>query len=161
MLAYLKSLAHQLTPARRAAHLALGERGEVLARNYLERHAGYRIVATNVTMPLGRGLDGKKLFGEIDIVAYDGDTLAFVEVKTRSSEEVVPATRNVDLKKQRKIARTARRYRQFLRITLQPYRYDVVTVVATDIDEHVELLRGYFDDGVFRRARFFRNEYSL
>ena len=63
----------------------LGERGERLAVRYL-RGLGYRIAATNVRLPVGRAPDGRPVTGEIDVVAYDGDTLVFVEVKTRRRE---------------------------------------------------------------------------
>ena len=69
----------------RAAHLELGERGERAALEYLKGRKGYEIVATNFLVPLGRGLRSQKLTGEIDIIAYDGDTLVFIEVKTRTS----------------------------------------------------------------------------
>ncbi|HJQ22733.1 MAG TPA: YraN family protein [Blastocatellia bacterium] len=141
---------------RRAAHLELGERGEALARDYLKHNEGYEIVLTNFRVPLGRSLAGQKLTGEIDLVAYDGATLCFVEVKTRSSDEFAAPERAVDLRKQRQIARAARRYRQLMNVTAEAYRYDVVTVVARADGLRVELLRGYFDDGVFRRSRFFQ-----
>jgi len=121
----------------------------------LERVAGYRIVATNVRISVGRSLEGRRLFGEIDIVAYDRQTLVFVEVKTRGSNSVVAPSRNVDLRKQRRIARAALRYRQLMKVTSEPYRYDVVSVVADRSLMKPELLRGYFDDAVFSRARRF------
>jgi len=145
--------------ASRAPHLELGERGERSALDYLTRYEGYRIVAINFRMPLGRGLRGQKLTAEIDIIAYDGDTLAFVEVKTRTSADFVAPERAVDLRKQRQIARAARRYRQLMKVTEEPYRYDVVTVLpSAKGDDEIELLRGYFDDRIFQRARYFRNE---
>ena len=145
--------------ASRAPHLELGERGERSALDYLTHYEGYRVVAINFRMPLGRGLRGQKLTAEIDIIAYDGDTLAFVEVKTRTSADLVAPERAVDLRKQRQIARAARRYRQLMKVIDEPYRYDVVTVLpAAKGDDDIELLRGYFDDRVFQRARYFRNE---
>ena len=58
-------------------HLRLGARGEKLARHFLRRN-GYKILYRNF-----RGRRG----GEVDIVCRDADTLAFVEVKTRTGEE--------------------------------------------------------------------------
>ncbi len=104
--------------AARAAHLELGERGELLALNYLADYEGYQIVATNFRVPLGRGLRGQKLTAEIDVIAYDDETLAFIEVKTRTSDVVVTPERAVDLRKQRQIARAARRYRQLMKVYL-------------------------------------------
>lgn len=142
----------------RAAHLELGEFGEQLALDYLRDYEGYQIVCTNFLVPLGRGLRGQKLTAEIDAVAYDGETLTFVEVKTRTSAGVVGPERAVDLRKQRQIARAARRYRQLMKVSDEPYRYDVVTVLPKASGETVELLRGYFDDRVFQRSRYFRSD---
>lgn len=116
----------------------------------------YRIVATGFLVPLGRGLSGHRITGEIDIIAYDEGCLVFVEVKTRTSTDVAVPERAVDLRKQRQIARTARRYRQMMGVADEPYRYDVVTVVVGEGELKVELLRSYFDDRVFGRARYFR-----
>lgn len=143
---------------RRAAHLELGERGERMALDYLTDHEGYRIVATNFRVPLGRGLRGQKLTAEIDVIAYDGPMLAFVEVKTRTSDEIVAPERAVDLRKQRQIARAARRYRQLMKVAEEPYRYDVVTVLPGPRADAIEVLRGYFDDRVFQRSRYFRSD---
>lgn len=145
-------------PTPRAAHLALGERGEGSALDYLKRREGYEIVATNFLVPLGRGLGGQKLTGEIDIIAYEGATLVFVEVKTRRSDEFIAPERAVDLRKQRQIARAARRYRQLMGVAAEAYRYDVVTVVARADGDQIELLRSYFDDRIFQRSRYFREQ---
>jgi Holliday junction resolvase-like predicted endonuclease len=63
-----------------------GVRGETYAYWYLRRH-GYILVARNLTSP------GSK--GEIDMVGYDGATLAFVEVKTRTIVEPAAASQRV------------------------------------------------------------------
>ena len=144
--------------ASQAAHLQLGERGERLALDYLKHHEGYQIVVTNFRVPLGRGLRGQKQSGEIDIVAYDAGTLAFIEVKTRTSDELVAPERAVDLRKQRQIARASRRYRQLMKVVDEPYRYDVVTVLPDSKGDQIELMRGYFDDRVFQRSRYFRSD---
>lgn len=142
----------------RAPHLELGESGERIAIDYLVDYEGYRLVVTNFSVPLGRGLRGQKLNAEIDVVAYEGETLVFVEVKTRTSSEMVAPERAVDLRKQRRIARAARRYRQLMKVVEEPYRYDVVTVEPAEDGEKIELLRGYFDDRVFQRSRYFRRD---
>ena len=154
----MKSLFRPAGGRARAAHLALGESGERAALEYLKDHEGYRVVAINFLTPIGRGLRGQKVTAEIDIIAYDGDVLAFVEVKTRSSDERVAPERAVDLRKQRRIARAARRYRRMMRIPGEQYRYDVVTVMRRAGGDEIDLLRGYFDDGVFKRARFFSGD---
>jgi putative endonuclease len=142
----------------RAPHLELGESGERSAIDYLIKWEGYRLVVTNFRVPLGRGFSGQKLNAEIDAVAYDGATLVFVEVKTRMASDLVSPERAVDLRKQRQIARAARRYRQLMKVIDEPYRYDVVTVQPGEHGERIELLRGYFDDRVFQRSRYFRGD---
>src|ERR1700687_4510550 len=109
-------------------HFELGRRGEVLAIEHLE-HAGYRIVAANFSVPFGRNRRDVLVNAEIDVVAYDGPTLCFIEVKTRASDEFTAPEANVDLRKRRQIARAARGYRRMLGLTGSSYRYDVVTVV--------------------------------
>src|SRR5215207_1794092 len=126
MLASLKSRFRKR--AARAAHLELGERGERVAMEYL-REEGFDIIATNYRVPLGRSSGGQKVTGEIDIIAYDDGMLVFVEVKTRTSDELVAPERAVDFRKQRQIARAARRYRRLMKVAHEPHRYDVVTVI--------------------------------
>ncbi|MFP5263153.1 MAG: YraN family protein [Blastocatellia bacterium] len=155
MLKAIKKFLRRRGAAARPAHLELGERGETAALEYLKECEGYDIVATNFRVPLGRGLRGQKLTGEIDIIAYEGDMLVFVEVKTRTSDEFAPPERAVGLRKQRQIARAARRYRQLMRVVGEPHRYDVLTVIHGAGGDRVELLRGYFDDRVFLRGRYF------
>lgn len=143
--------------SNRAAHLELGARGEQTALEYLKECENYRVVAINFAVQIGRGLRGQKVMAEIDIIAYDDDTLVFVEVKTRSSGQMIAPERAVDLRKQRQIARAARRYRQFMKVSEEKYRYDVVTVITSERGYRVELLRSYFDEKVFRRGRYFRD----
>ena len=157
MLDALRTMLRRRQSAR-ARHLELGERGERIALDYLRDYEGYEIVATNFVVPLGRGLRGQKQTAEIDVIAYDEATLAFIEVKTRMSDDLVAAERAVDLRKQRQIARAARRYRQLMKVDQEPYRYDIVTVKPREAGDDIELLRGYFDDRVFQRSRYFRRD---
>ena len=99
-----------------APHFELGRRGEEMAIEHLER-TGYRIVAANFRLPIGRNTRDAIVNAEIDIVAYDGPTLCFVEVKTRASDEFAAPQANVDLRKRRQIARAARGYRRMLGLT--------------------------------------------
>lgn len=97
----------------------LGQRGEAIAAKALKA-GGYKILDRNVH--LGRY--------EIDIIARDGDTIAFVEVKTRTSNDIAYPEDNVNHWKQLHIVRAARQY-----IAAHPdedasYRYDVVAVLA-------------------------------
>ena len=128
----------------RSSPLEIGKLGEAYAAAYLEQ-LGYRLVAANFTLPVGRNLRGAVVTSEIDLVAYDGDTLCFVEVKTRASDWFAPPQVNVDLRKRRQIARAARAYRHMLGIEDQPYRYDVLTVVLDEAPQ-IELLRNYWHD---------------
>ena len=91
--------------------------------------AGYRLVAANFRLPVGRNLRGAVVQTEIDLVAYEGATLCFVEVKTRASDRFAAPEANVDLRKQRQITRAARAYRRAFGVTAAPYRYDVVSLV--------------------------------
>lgn len=144
-----------------AAHLALGARGERLAADLLER-AGYRLVAANFRLPVGRNLRGAIVRAEIDLVAYDGDTLCFVEVKTRRSDEYAAPEANVDLRKQRQITRAARAYRRAFGLTAAPHRYDVVSLVVPPggggagaaPPPRARLLRNFWTDAKFRKRRW-------
>ena len=124
--------------------IELGKLGESYAAAYLEQR-GYRLVAANCTLPVGRNLRGAIVNAEIDLIAYDGDTLCFVEVKTRASDWFAPPQVNVDLRKRRQVARAARAYRRLFELENEAYRYDVVTVVLPDDSTpRIELIRNYF-----------------
>jgi putative endonuclease len=143
-----------------APHLALGRRGESLAALHLER-AGYRLVASNFTLPVGRNRRGAIVHAEIDLIAYDGPVLCFVEVKTRASDWFAAPEANVDLRKQRQVSRAARSYRRLLGQTSAPYRYDVVSVLLPDADANqperrteLELFKNFWTDDKFRKRRW-------
>ena len=143
-----------------APHLALGRRGEFLAAEYLKR-AGYRLVASNLTLPVGRSLRGALVHAEIDLVAYEDTTLCFVEVKTRASDWYAAPEANVDLRKQRQITRAARVYRHMFGLTDALYRYDVVSVILPPAETNSEipaprlqLLRNFWTDERFRKRRW-------
>jgi putative endonuclease len=99
-----------------------GLRGETYAYWYL-RNLGYVFVARNYT-PRG----GAK--GELDLVAYDGDTLVFVEVRTRTvgSQLTALPELSVTAQKQHVVARTAQRFlaERHLKDTL--LRFDVLAI---------------------------------
>ena len=133
-----------------ADHLELGRRGEELAAAFLLQ-AGYRIVAANFSLPVGRNRSGAQVNVEIDLVAYEGETLCFIEVKSRASDWFAPPEANVDRRKQRQIARAARAYRRMFGLIDAPYRYDVITVVLPAESERsgeweIQLLRNYWTD---------------
>lgn len=145
-----------LQAAEVAPHLILGRRGEELAAEFLE-NSGYRLVAANFKLPVGRSLRGRLIHAEIDCIAYEGATLSFIEVKTRSSTWFNRPEANVDLRKQRQIARAARVYRRLFGLTGEPYRYDVISVVLPPTEEaataipQIELLRNFWTDEKFRK----------
>ena len=133
---------------------SLGTLGESYAAAYLDQ-LGYRLVAANFTLPVGRNLRGAIINAEIDLIAYDGDTLCFIEVKTRSSDWFAPPEVNVDLRKRRQITRAARVYRQMLGIETEPHRYDVVTVIIdNDSTPQIELLRNFWTEESLRKRRW-------
>lgn len=152
----------RLSPAPREAapHIELGRRGEALAADYLLA-LGYELVAANFKLGVGRNRRGAIVEAEIDLVAYDGPTLCFVEVKTRASDRFAAPEANVDLRKQRQVTRAARAYRRLLGLADAPRRYDVVTVILPPPGDagraprpRVELLRGFWTEDKFRKRRW-------
>ena len=138
---------------------SLGQLGETYAAAYLEQ-LGYRLVAANFTLPIGRNLRGAVVNAEVDLVAYDGDTLCFIEVKTRASDWFAPPEVNVDLRKRRQITRAARVYRRMLGIESEPYRFDVVTVILDDDSTpQIELLRNFWTEESLRKRRWLYSFY--
>jgi len=107
-----------LPPDERPMHQRVGFRGEEDAYFYLRR-LGYVIVARNFRTP--------RCKGEIDLIAWDGDVLCFIEVKTRTTLDVKTAEAAVDRHKRREIAQVAREYLRRLPPTCQ-WRFDVVSV---------------------------------
>jgi putative endonuclease len=152
----LLTLTDGYEPSLRATEI-LGREGEALAAEFLIQ-SGYRIVLTNFKVPVGRNSQGAQVTGEIDIIALDGETLCFVEVKTRRSADFTPVITAVDLKKQRQITRTARVYRRIFGVFEMPYRFDVVTVLMPRSGEPViELSKKFWDESKFRK-RTWRHE---
>jgi putative endonuclease len=98
-------------------HDALGERGENVAARYL-RNKGYKIIIRNFRCELG----------ETDIIARDGKTLVFVEVKTRAYDDPTPEEQ-VNLAKQQALTRVAKLYLSRYGIPQPPARFDVVAIV--------------------------------
>lgn len=147
-------------PLELAPHLALGQRGERLAAEHLER-LGYVLVASNFKLPVGRNLRGALVQAEIDLVAYEDSTLCFVEVKTRASDWFAAPEANVDLRKQRQISRAARVYRRMFGLLGAPYRYDVISVIVPPAGERgitarprLEVLRNFWTDEKFRKRHW-------
>ena len=143
-----------------APHFELGRRGEELAIEHLTR-LGYRVVVTNFSVPIGRNRRDTLINAEIDVVAYDGPTLCFIEVKARASDDFAPPHVNVDLRKRRQIVRAARAYRAMFGLMNASYRYDVVTVVSPstakpeDDQPRIELLKNFWTDEKLRKRNWY------
>jgi putative endonuclease len=95
----------------------LGRRGEDAAARFLKR-LGYKILA--------RG--SRLASGELDLVALDGRTIVFVEVKTRTSADVGHPAEAVDANKQRRLTRLAVTFLKRHQLLEFPARFDVVAI---------------------------------
>ena len=99
---------------------ALGTSGEALAEDHL-RGLGYEIVARDVRTPIG----------QLDLVARDGKTLVFVEVKTRAGRGFGLPQEAVDARKIRKLRQLALYYLQQAPFR-GPVRFDVIGLIVKD-----------------------------
>jgi len=111
-----------------------GKEGEELAAAYLAR-AGYRIVQRNY----------RCVFGEIDIVAWEGKTLVFAEVKSRRTEAFGAPQVAVGPAKQDKISKIALNYLSEKHLCRHPARFDVVAVKLLPGGTQIELIRDAFE----------------
>lgn len=108
---------------RRALAGDHGRVGEDLAHRYL-RSRGCTVVARNYRPPSGAG--------EIDLVAWHGKTLAFIEVKTRTVADYGLPESAVDSEKRGRIERAAREYARRTGIEWPRIRFDVVSVLLSN-----------------------------
>jgi putative endonuclease len=113
--------------------MGLGKRGEEFAAKYLKKK-GYRIIKQNYRNPLG----------EIDIIALDKETLAFVEVKTRESIEYGRPFEAITSSKKRKLKNVALLYLKTIKKT-PPCRFDVVSIHYRDGNPDCELIKDAFE----------------
>jgi putative endonuclease len=111
-----------------------GRIGEDLAYRFL-RARGCTVVARNY-----RTLSGS---GEIDLVAWDGRKLAFVEVKARGSREFGPPESAVDAEKRERVKQAARDYARRAEIPWRDTRFDIVSIVL-EAPPRIEWLRDAF-----------------
>jgi putative endonuclease len=106
-----------------ATHLATGRRGERTAFFYLRRR-GFIVVA--------RGWRSGIVRGDLDLIAWEGDALCFIEVKTRTTRAVATAEASVDEHKRRTLRRLARHYLRQLpdrdRAAAVPVRFDILSI---------------------------------
>ena len=102
------------------AHLATGLEGEDAAFFHLRRK-GYTVVA--------RRWSAGNVPGDIDLIAWQGELLCIIEVKTRTAHDMTPAEAAVDAHKRNTLRRLARRYvRQLPQATPPQVRFDVLSV---------------------------------
>ena len=104
----------------------LGNLGEHKAAVYLH-NLGYKLLMLNFATP----------FGELDIVARDGQTLVFVEVKERATNAYGGPVAAITKRKQAKIARTAAQFIKAHALKYDSIRFDVVAILDGKV-EHIK-----------------------
>jgi putative endonuclease len=114
--------------------LILGKFGEDLARNRL-KDLGYRVLETNYRCPLG----------EIDLIARDGETLVFVEIKTRRYQPSSSAKEAVHKRKQVQLSKVALAYMKHKNLWGSKARFDVVAIGVSDGKKEVEIIQDAFE----------------
>ena len=134
LLDFLRGLAARHLPA----HLRDARRGEDIAYRRLTE-LGYRIVARNYR--------SRTTKGEMDLIGWDGDHLAFIEVKTRADETFGRPEDAVDGAKRRHLIRTAKDYVRRARVDHNRMRFDIVSVILARKEPEVRLLKGAFSEG--------------
>ncbi len=111
----------------------LGKSGEDRAAKHVER-LGYRILERNFRTPMG----------EIDLIALDGDTIAFIEVKTRKSDAFGAPELAVDPRKQGRMVKAALGYLKRKGLHQMACRFDVVAISGSAADQ-IQLIRNAFE----------------
>jgi len=113
-----------------------GKRSETDAVTHLKK-LGYKILETNY----------RNRLGEIDIIAKDRDTIAFVEVKARKSKTYGNPKWAITPKKQRKISMVALSYLKATRQINSKARFDVVTVTlnSEDTTSTIDVIKNAFE----------------
>lgn len=126
-MAILRSLFKGTTNSQTSHHLIDGIRGERAAAKFLKK-LGHRILARNY----------KCAGGELDLVTQNGDTIAFVEVKARRSDNAADPLEAVVPVKWSRVERAAQHFRAQYRLEDAPCRFDLVTVVWTPDGANIE-----------------------
>jgi putative endonuclease len=106
-------------PPEGPEHLEVGRQGEEAAYFYLRR-SGFTVIARRWRSP--------KLRGDLDLIAWEGRTLCFIEVKTRTSREVATAEASVDDEKMQMLRRVARHYIRSLPAAPEQTRFDILSI---------------------------------
>jgi putative endonuclease len=112
----------------------LGKKGEEVALRFLKKK-GYRIIEKNYVCKMG----------EMDIIAREKDTLAFIEVKTRTSMRFGPPQLAVNPSKQRQLSKVALNYLNEKRLNDVKARFDVVAILLGPVNEEIDLIKDAFD----------------
>ena len=120
--ALLDWLRHRRRRSVWSADLATGRRGEDLAHRFLRRR-GFIVVARNYRLAAGDA--------ESDLIAWEGESLVFVEVKTRESGEYGSPERAIGEEKRAHMVRVAREYTRKTGTPWERVRFDIVTVLLT------------------------------
>ena len=114
--------------------LDLGRWGEDLALKKVTK-LGYRCVARNYRCPLG----------EVDLIARDGDTLVFIEIKTRRGRSLEYAKEAVNKRKRRQLSMVALAYMKSNGFENARARFDVVVINLNGGNQEIEVVRNAFD----------------
>jgi putative endonuclease len=114
-------------PSTRPTHLAVGIEGEDAAFFYLRRK-GYIVVARRWSSGYQRG--------DLDLIAWQGPLLCFIEVKTRTAHDIAAAEVTVDSNKRNTLRKLARPYvRQLPMKASPPVRFDILSVYLVPGEE--------------------------
>lgn len=119
-----------MTGGRKTIQQVVGKAGEAYTANWLQKQ-GYQILARN----------WRCRYGEVDIIAQKGETVAFVEVKTRRPGAMVSPLEAVNRLKRRRLIITAQCWLRMTKSQLQP-RMDVAAVTAEE-DKGQSLISGF------------------
>ncbi len=123
-----------ITGKPRNARQQLGRRSEQLAARHLVSQ-GYTILDTNVRFPVG----------EIDLIAQDGQTLCFVEVRSTTTDQFGGALASITDRKRRHLIGAAQWYLQRIKRMPPEIRFDVVAIDwRADGEPSVEVVQGAF-----------------
>ena len=114
--------------------LELGRYGEDLAYKKIKR-LGYKQIIRNYRCPLG----------EVDLIATEGDTLVFIEIKTRRGRSVGYAKEAVNAKKRRQISKVALSYMKSEGCSESKARFDVIAISIIKDKPQIEVVRNAFD----------------
>jgi putative endonuclease len=117
----LEKLKAKFAGKEKPEHLRRGELGERAAKKFLQKQ-GLKFLAANF----------RSERGEIDLIFRDGDCLAFVEVKTRSSEDWSRPAAAVNAERRRRLSQCALDYLRRLKNPAVKIRFDIVEVLLND-----------------------------